>query len=99
MKDLSNFLTIEPLRKLFKNNFDLVNYAIKLVQQMVKSGRDSHIKTSVQNKSFQILQEILNGRDENNDNFESRIQDLEKEMHKELEEQAKPEDKLEVMTT
>lgn len=56
--------TNESLSKKFKNNFDLVNYAITLAKNMIASGRGTralHSKTD--NRATQILDEIDQGRD------------------------------------
>lgn len=47
----------------FKNQFELVNYAIKLAENMIKSGRDTRVKTDINNRAYQILQEIAAGVD------------------------------------
>lgn len=57
-------LTNEEFRNKFKNNFDLVNYAIKLAENMVKSGRDPRVKSEVQNRAMLILEEIREGKDQ-----------------------------------
>lgn len=57
-------LTNEELRGKFKNNFDLVNYAILLAENMIKSGRDSRVKSDMQNRAMLILEEIREGKDQ-----------------------------------
>jgi hypothetical protein len=57
------FKTNEKLAKKFKSQFDLVNYAIKLAENMIKSGRASRVRTPIQNRAFQILAEINIGLD------------------------------------
>jgi len=37
---LRDALTNERLKSLFKNNFELANYAIKLARQEIKSGQE-----------------------------------------------------------
>lgn len=61
--DLKDYLTNEKIRKKFGNQFDLVNYAIKLAENMILTGRDPRVKTDSQNRSLQVLTEILNGKD------------------------------------
>ena len=57
-------LTNEILAKKFKNNFELVNYAIKLAENMIKTGRESRVKSDTQNRAMLILQEINEGKDQ-----------------------------------
>lgn len=56
-------LTSEELKSRYKNNFDLVNYAIKLAENMIKSGRGPRIKSDLQNKALLVLGEIEQGKD------------------------------------
>lgn len=56
-------LTNEEVKKKFKNNFDLVNYAIRLAENMIKTGRDARVKSDVQNRAMLILEEISEGKD------------------------------------
>lgn len=56
-------LTNEEMRKKFKSSFDLVNYAIKLAENMIKTGRDARVKSDVQNRAMLILEEIHQGKD------------------------------------
>ena len=57
------FYTNELLSKKFVNNFDLVNHAILLAENMILSGRDSRVKLDVQNRAMHILAEIQEGKD------------------------------------
>lgn len=57
-------ITNEKIRKKFKNQFDLVNYAIKLAENMIKSGRDARVKVESQNRASQLLAEISVGSDQ-----------------------------------
>ena len=59
--------TNEELRDKFNNQFELVNYAIGLAENMIYSGRDTRIKTDVQNRAYQILEEIKAGVDKFDD--------------------------------
>lgn len=64
-------ITNEELLKKFTNQFELVNYAIRLTESMMRSGRDPHVETDLQNRAFQVLEEIASGAD--------RVEDLEME--------------------
>jgi hypothetical protein len=63
MKDLKDNLTNENLGKKFKSQFDLVNYAIRIAENMVRSGRDLSSKTDVQNPAMQVLNVIVKEED------------------------------------
>ena len=69
---MSDNLTHEDLSKKFKNNFDLVIYAIKLAKNMIRSGREPSLYAPVQNKASIVLNEIEHGRDR----FEQPKKDL-----------------------
>lgn len=56
-------LTNEDMTKKFKSSFELVNYAIKLADNMIKTGRDARVKSDVQNRAMLILEEIHEGKD------------------------------------
>lgn len=56
-------LTTEEIKKKFKSQFDLVNYAIRLAENMIKTGRDPRVKLEVQNRAMNILAEINEGKD------------------------------------
>lgn len=56
-------LTNEKIRKKFASQFDLVNYAIRLAENMIYTGRDARVKIDSQNRSLQVLTEILNDKD------------------------------------
>lgn len=60
-------LTNEKVTSKFKNNFDLVNYAIKLAENMIKTGRDARVKSEIQNRAMLILEEIHEGKDQFDD--------------------------------
>ncbi len=68
-------LTNEELRKRFDSQFELVNYAIRLAENMIKTGRDTRIKTDVHSKAFQILAEIR----EHKDSFDLTVVDTDEE--------------------
>lgn len=61
--ELKEYLTNEKITKKFSSQFELVNYAIKLAENMIVTGRDARVKTNTQNKSLQVLSEILNNKD------------------------------------
>ncbi len=56
-------LTNEKIRKKFASQFDLVNYAIRHAENMIHTGRDPRVKIDSQNRSLQVLTEILNDKD------------------------------------
>ena len=56
-------LTNEDMTKKFKSSFELVNYAIQLAENMIKSGRDARVKSDLQNRAMLILEEIHEGKD------------------------------------
>jgi DNA-directed RNA polymerase subunit omega len=56
-------LTNEKIIQKFESQFDLVNYAIRLAENMIHSGRDARVKIDCQNRALQILGEIALGRD------------------------------------
>ncbi len=57
-------LTNEEVRGKFKSSFDLVNYAIQLAENMIKTGREARVKSEVQNRAMLILEEIQEGKDQ-----------------------------------
>jgi hypothetical protein len=56
--------TNEKLRKKFKSNFDLVNYAINLAKNMIDSGRKPRVEAPDKNRALLVLQEIREGKDQ-----------------------------------
>lgn len=62
-ENLLQNLTNEELRKKFPNQFDLVTYAIKLADNMIKSGRAPRSDIDVQNPAIIVLEEISEGRE------------------------------------
>ena len=40
---MKEHLTNEKLKKLFKNNFDLASYAIRLAEYYIRSGHEVHV--------------------------------------------------------
>lgn len=57
-------LTNEKIIGKFDSSFELVNYAIKLAENMIKTGRDARVKSDVQNRAMLILEEIQEGKDQ-----------------------------------
>lgn len=57
-------LTNEQMTGKFRSNFELVNYAIKLAENMIKTGRDARVKSEIQNRAMLILEEIHEGKDQ-----------------------------------
>lgn len=62
-KKLKIHLTNEDVTKKFKSGFDLVNYAIRLAENMIRTGRDARVKSEIQNRAMLILEEIHEGKD------------------------------------
>lgn len=62
MEKIDN-LTTEKLRKKFKSQFELVNYSIRLAENMIRSGREPRVKMDIQNSAMQVLGEIVAGVD------------------------------------
>ena len=64
-EQLSDYLTIEPLirKDRFQDNFQLCNYAIRQVQNIVKTGNDNLGEGRVQNKAYNILEKIMHDED------------------------------------
>lgn len=56
--DYKDQLTNEELLKRFKNQFELVRYAIQLAENTVRSGREPEMGLESQNVAYQILAEI-----------------------------------------
>lgn len=61
--DVKDLLTNEKLTRRFKSLFELVNYSIRVAEEMLKSGRDLHVRTDVQNPMYRVLLEILNDKE------------------------------------
>jgi DNA-directed RNA polymerase subunit K/omega len=56
-------LTNESIKSKFKSQFELVNYAIKLAEQMIHSGRAPQVSIDNQNTAVIIIEEIEVGKD------------------------------------
>jgi hypothetical protein len=57
-------LTNEDVTGKFKSSFELVNYAIQLAENMIRTGRDARVKSEIQNRAMLILEEIHEGKDQ-----------------------------------
>jgi len=57
-------LTNEGLGKeRFESQFDLVNHAIQIAEDMIATGRDPYVKTESRSRATQILAEISADKD------------------------------------
>lgn len=56
-------LTNETVKKKFKSQFELVGHAIKLAENMIKTGRGPRVKSDSQNVAIHVLDEIKCGLD------------------------------------
>lgn len=61
--DHKDQLTNEKIRKKFASQFDLVNYAIRLAENMIQTGRDPRVKVDSHNRSMHVLTEIMSDKD------------------------------------
>jgi DNA-directed RNA polymerase subunit K/omega len=61
--DIIDNLTNEEISKKFNNQFDLVNYAIKLATNMIQTGREPRVRMNTENPALLILEEIAEGKD------------------------------------
>lgn len=61
--DIIDYLTNEKISRNFNNQFDLVNYAIKLAANMIQTGREPRVKMNTENPALLILEEIIEGKD------------------------------------
>lgn len=65
VRDSKDHLTNETLGGKFKSQFMLVNYAIKLADNMIRSGRSPRVKKNdTQNPAALVLEEIVQGKDQ-----------------------------------
>lgn len=62
-EEITSFLTTEPLSRRFSSPFDLVNYAVGIAEQALKTRRPSMLNHPVSNLSQQVLLEIVNDQD------------------------------------
>ncbi len=72
---ISSPLTNEELTKRFKNQFDLVNYAIRLAENKIRTGQDSRSGLEVNNRAMQVIEDIMAGNDFLDKNLESKESD------------------------
>lgn len=86
--DLKECLTNEKIAKKFSSQFELVNYAIKLAENMIVTGRDPRVRTNTQNRSLQVLSEILNNKDRLDEVIVEEIEETEVEFHPHASEKA-----------
>lgn len=61
--DRKETLTNESVRLKFVSQFELVNYAIKLANQMIFSGRGPRVEIDNNNPAVIIIEEIDEGQD------------------------------------
>lgn len=89
MRELNRqILTNEKFRTKFSSQFDLVNYAIKLTENMIRSGRQPRVKTDVQNPALHALEEIYEGKDQIDDISEMPPKEVHQVIHNIQEETA-----------
>ncbi len=62
-KERKERLTNEIFKNKFSSQFELVNYAIKIAANMIKSGRAPRVKIDSQSPALQILAEIAANKD------------------------------------
>lgn len=63
IQNLSGWLTSQEFYRNFTSPFELVGYAIEVAKSRIASGRESTVNTDIQNISYQVLSEILNGKE------------------------------------
>lgn len=56
-------LTTESISSRFENRFDLVSYAIKVAENMVRTGRAPRVRVGTENVATQVLAEIKAGKE------------------------------------
>lgn len=79
--------TNEILSKKFKNNFELVNYAIQLAENMIKTGRDTRVRSDLQNRAMLILEEINEGKDQFDEIQETTFRSSQGDLNGQLQQQ------------
>lgn len=62
--DVKDLLTNEKLTKRFSSLFELVNYSIRIAEELIQTGRDPRVRTDIQNPMYRVLLEILNEKDQ-----------------------------------
>lgn len=61
--DIIDNLTNEKIKEKYDNQFDLVNYAIKLASEMIQSNRPPRVDMETENPAVLVLEEISEGKD------------------------------------
>jgi DNA-directed RNA polymerase subunit omega len=74
--------TNEKISKKFVSQFDLVNYAIRLAENMIRTGREPRVETEFQNRAIQILAEIYHDKDKFDEIPEDTARFEENEQHR-----------------
>jgi hypothetical protein len=64
MEKKETALTNQSVRQKFKSQFELVNYAIKLADHMIRSGRAPRVSLDNHNPAVLIIGEIDEGKDQ-----------------------------------
>lgn len=77
-------LTNEIVTKKFQNQFDLVNYAISIAANIIRTGREAHTLSGSENPALQALEDIESGRDKY-DAIDFEEEDVEIEVEEEEE--------------
>jgi hypothetical protein len=52
------YLTTEHVSKKFKNQFELVNFAISMAQNMIKTGRDIQTYGDDENPALLVIEQL-----------------------------------------
>ena len=55
------YLTTEHVSRKFKNQFELVNFAIKMAQNMIKTGRDIQSYGDDENPALLVIEQLEDG--------------------------------------
>lgn len=69
-------LTNETIAKKFPSIFELVNYSIRLAENMIKTGRDPRVKSESNNKALLVIDEIAQNVDKFDEIIEQVHQDV-----------------------
>jgi hypothetical protein len=75
--DYKDCLTNEQLLKRFKNQFELVRYAIKIAEHDIKSGKNAYALFDTDNVAFNVLSEIAAGQDSFVEEVEEKEEEIE----------------------
>lgn len=79
--DNKEYLTNEGISKKFNSSFELVNYAIRLAENMIQSGRGPRVRSESNNKALLVIEEI----EQDVDQFD----EIAKEVHQDVLEESK----------